>query len=357
MAPSPVWTFLLALMDLSFPAATEYTYSIGRPDVVAAGITSVNIITHSYGGPVARAYYLNPSNGAQSKVDQVISFGGGFLGVVEPFDILERGSTWDLGWSIGSLSAGIAEWETKALAQNWPTAYFQMPNSEDWFFDQNDSIPNRLGTPVFGKFVNRAFIRDRRPNMGDVTSYAASMAWIGLSPDSLANPTPRHNMGLTAFQMAFFSQASVLPVGMGNFSLGTGDIYHHRVIGKGRMDTTVALNIGWGPSEAGLHPLEYGIIDPISFGVENISTERITPVLGDGDSTVPYHGAIGLTDPFDDRVYIINGVVHGDLPNTPAVLGTSSTAPGLLQLLLNGLICSQPQSTGFLSQNQVTEVI
>ena len=64
---------------------------LGRPDVMAAGITKVVVIAHSYGGPVARSYYLNPANGAQSKVDQVISFGGGFSGVVVPLRVLEAG--------------------------------------------------------------------------------------------------------------------------------------------------------------------------------------------------------------------------------------------------------------------------
>ncbi len=138
---------------------------LGRADVMAAGITKVVVIAHSYGGPVARSYYLNPANGAQSKVDQVISFGGGFSGVLVPLHVLESGDTWGKGFGFGPLSVGIAEWETKALAQNWPTAYFQLPNSQSWFSDHGMTQPNGLGPPpIIPVPVNRAYVRDfRRP--------------------------------------------------------------------------------------------------------------------------------------------------------------------------------------------------
>ena len=134
---------------------------LGRPDVMAAGITKVVVIAHSYGGPVARSYYLNPANGAQSKVDQVMSFGGGFSGVVVPLRVLEAGDTWNKGYGFGPLSVGVAAWETKALAQNWPTAYFQLPNSQSWFLDHGLTLLNGLGTPTI-KPANRAYIRDFR---------------------------------------------------------------------------------------------------------------------------------------------------------------------------------------------------
>jgi hypothetical protein len=125
-----------------------------RTDVTAKKVV---LITHSYGGPVARGYYLNPANGAQAKVDQVISIGGGFQGVVKLLDVIERGTTDPWGIKLGTLSGGIAEWETKALFENWPTSYFQMPNSEDWFFDH--------GTAIGGKVVNRSYIRDLRTDV------------------------------------------------------------------------------------------------------------------------------------------------------------------------------------------------
>jgi hypothetical protein len=202
---------------------------------------------------VARAYYLNPANSAALKVDQMISFGGGFLGVVEPFDILERGSTWGHGIGLGSLQGGFAEWETKALAQNWPTAYFQMPNSQSWFFDDD--------TAAGGK-VNRAYVRDYRLiiGAGEIKSYAASMDWIAGRHNSPGPPGAPG--GLTGAQMAFFNPPLGSPVNLGDFRTGTGAIYHHRIIGKGRMDTIVATVVTLLPSIASGFPVPYGI-DPI----------------------------------------------------------------------------------------------
>ena len=122
------------------------------------------------------------------------------------------------------------------------------------------------------------------------------------------------------------------------------------------MDTIVATVITLLPSIASAFPPLYGITDPIRFGVELVPTEHSWAVHGDGDSTIPYHGALGLTRDEDDRVYIIDGVVHGDLTNIPEVLG--SNVPGLLQLLLEGRACSQPQMPSpWLSQNNVAEIV
>jgi hypothetical protein len=331
---------------------------LSRPDVVAAGVRKVVLITDSYGGPVARSYYLNPANNAQQKVDQVISFGGGFLGVVEPLYILEHGSTWGFGIDFGPMyQVGFAEWETKGLAQNWPTAYFQMPNSQDWFFDH--------GMTINGRTVNRTYIRDYRPRgAGEITTYTGSMAWVG----------SRHNSGLTRAQMSFFNPPSGPPIGLGDFRNGTGAIYHHRIIGKGRLDTIVATAITQLPSLAASSPEAYGIgvIDPITgtfigdpvrLLAERQPWPRSEAVYGDGDSTIPYHGALGLTLPADDRVYImdnargVSSAKHGDLPKLPEVLGVPGVK-GLLQLLLEGTICNQPQApVPFLSQNDVQEIL
>lgn len=337
---------------------------LARADVLA---TKVVIIAHSYGGPVARSYYLNPANGAQSKVDQVISFGGGFSGVVVPLRVLEAGDTWNYGYGFGPLSVGVAAWETKALAQNWPTAYFQLPNSQSWFLDHGLTLLNGLGTPTL-KPANRAYIRDFRtgalpflpPAPGNIATYTASMNWIGRLPDTI-NGVPtgatRHNAFLAADQVAFFASPASTPIELGDFRSGTGAIYHHRIIGKGRMDTTVGSVVNLGPSLAVLNLPAFGIADPASIITEFVPTEHTFPVLGDGDSTVPYHGAIGRTLPSDDRVYILDGGQHDDLINKVPALSVGGTM-GLLQLLLQGLACSQPQApASYRSQNQIAEII
>jgi hypothetical protein len=174
--------------------------------------------------------------------------------------------------------------------------------------------------------------------------------------------------GLAGAQVAFFNPPSGPPVGMGDFRSGTGAIYHHRIIGKGRTDTIVATAVTLGPSDACAAPILFGALDPLGECI--IPTERSQPVLGDGDSTIPYHGALGRTSSSDDRVYVlenndvvdkVHGVEHGHLPNVAEVLGTTGVSPpvkGLLQMLLEGSACSQPQAPlVFQSQNDVTEII
>lgn len=316
-----------------------------------SGAPKVVIIAHSYGGPVTRSYYLNPANGAGAKVDQVISLASGFLGVIEPFKILEMGSTWGFGIGLGPISGGFAEWETKALAQNWPTAYFQMPSSETWFFNH-----------VPGGVPDRTYVRDRRllGSAGKIPTYRGSMAWLAGRPpeDGMAR-----NGALIAQQDAFFNPPGGTPLEIGDFRSGTGSIYHHRVISRGRMDTIVAVEILNLPSAASLAPPLFGILDPVRATFEALPTgEHKFAVYGDGDSTVPFHGALGLVDMVnEDRVYIIDRVVHGDLPNIDPMLFIAGppSVNGLLPSLLNGSVCSQPQirqiSNLFFSQNDVAE--
>ena len=280
-----------------------------RPDVNGRKVT---IITHSYGGPVARGYYLDPAHDAQSKVDQVISLGGGFLGVVEPLDILEQGGNWGLGFNVGGSGVGIQAWEAQQLAQNWPTAYFQQPNSEHWFDDH--------GTSVGGVVVDRSYVRDHRVGGdGDLTSFDASNTWVGA----------RHNSALAQAHRDYFATGPGSLIG--DFTAGTGSIYHHRIVGKGRLDTAVAVEVSTGPSD------DVGVYLPLTpeWILAMLPTDHWRTVHGDGDSTVPYHGAIGLTDARDDRVYVIDGIAHSELPNVPEMIG-GPTTKGLLQLLLEG---------------------
>ena len=318
---------------------------LARPDVTAKKVV---LVTHSYGGPIARAYYLNPANNAEQKVDQVISLAGGFLGVPGAFDALERGSTWNYehksSYSSVGIQTRIGEYQTKALAQNWPTAYFQMPNSEDWFYDHGSTVTYNLpGGVTIPIVVNRSYVRDGRAHgLGELSSYAASMAWV----------SSRHNGTLTAAQMNYFAPGQP-SIKLGDFRSGTGGIYHHRIISRGLMDTVVATAFKLAPTAAAV------------LGQESdwTPTEWSWPVYGDGDGTVTYHGALGRTDPRDDRVYVIDGVIHADLPNVVGVLGGirpfhPSWEKGLLQLLLEGSICSQPQGPQwFQSQNEAPEFV
>jgi outer membrane protein assembly factor BamB len=329
---------------------------LARPDVTAKKVV---LITHSYGGPVARWYYLDPDNHPnrhEQKVDQMISFGGGFNGVPLPFKILEMGDSWGFGFTGGPISFGLADWQLQALAQNWPTSYYQLPNSELWFWDHGTFLTGVTSSTV--NKINRAFIRDFRTRLsigftgpGEITTYAKSMDWIGLSSDTILG-RPRHNTGLTAEVVTQFRPRTGF-ISLGDFRIGTGPIYHHRIIGKGSTDTIVGAAL---------------YTNRITYGTPPVTLEYDyeVPITGDGDHTVSYWGALGLTEARDDRVYILDKVKHLDLTLVPEMLGkpvgggTPQIIKGLLQMLLEGSICSQPQVASilpFLSQNQVTEIV
>jgi len=330
--------------DMSTEAARLNSFVdavLGQANLQAAGINKVVLITHSLGGPLSRAFYLrNPQ-----KVDQMISLGGGFLGVPKPVKILMMGDNWGTGWGSGGFSVGIAEWEMKNLAQNWGTAYFQAPNSESWFSDDGVIQAN-------GVRKNRSYIRDGRIGLGlhgEQHSFAASQSWL----------RQNHNTTITDRATAFFAG---LPAELGDFRNGTGGVFHHRIIGQGRMDTTVAGVLYLGPADTCLCALA-SLTDPtlrIACGDPVLECPpRVKPavVYGDGDTTVTYHGALGLTDPGDDRVYILQAGQSAGITAEHLDLMKFVESHDLIASMLNGSVCSQTQQAVYRSQEFVAESV
>ena len=293
---------------------------LSRPEVQAAHVQKVVLLTHSLGGPISRAYYLS----SPSKVDQVISIAGGFGGVILPLKILTMGDTWGFGIGFGALTVGFTEWETQALAQNWGTAYFQLPSSDLWFSDD-------------GAIFDRSYIRDERQPLPH--SHQASMSWIQL----------HNNATLTTRAESFFTSTSP---SLDDFRAGTGSIPHHRIISKGRMDTVVAIRIYTGTSDACQFAMQTGLpVNP----AECVPITRYEPIHGDGDSTVPYHGLLGTIAPSEDRIYVLDNVndhvEHFALTTRPEV-------HNLIASLLDGSVTNQTQVAAiFQSPGTVTELL
>jgi len=313
------------LPDLAAKLGVFVDSVLHRPEVQAAHIQKVALLTHSLGGLVARAYYLS-SPAAANKVDQVISISGGFEGIILPLKILAMGDTWGFGLGFGPLTVGFTEWETEKLAQNWGTAYFQLPSTDDWFADD----VNRGGS------FHRSYIRDDR--QAPIINHPGSVAWLQAN----------HNMTLTNRAETFFTGLSVP---MGNFQAGTNTVPHHRIISKGRMDTVVAVHIYMGQSDACQFAMQTGLpVNP----AECVPVVRYDPIHGDGDSTVPYHGLVGVIAPNDDQVYIL------DNPNDHVEHFAITTRPevhNLIAGLLDGTVTSQTQvAATFKSPANVTEI-
>lgn len=278
------------------------------PDVQNNNIQKVAILTHSLGGLIARAYYLSsPAN--EAKVDQVISIAGGFGGGLLPLKILTMGDNWGIDVGIGPIKIGLAEWEVQEMAQNWGTTYCQLPNSDLWFADDI----NRGGT------FDRSYIRDNRQAIP--LTYSDSMAWLQLNYNAIiCNRTE-----------SFFTDPS--RPAMGDFTGGTGNIPHHRIISKGITTTVVAMQISIGQSNLCQYLTKLGL--PVPPG-EAAPITRYNVITGDGDGTIPYHGLLGSLAPGDDRVYLLDNVDH---------FGITARADvhTLIQELLNGTVTSQTQ--------------
>ncbi len=329
-----------SLADESARLSTYVDAVLNRPDVKAAGITKVVLISHSYGGPISRAYYMEGSNAA--KVDQLISMGGGFGGVPLVDKILEMGDTWGFGGRLaGPLTYGLADWEIKELAQNWPTSYTQSPNSEDWFADDTTQ----------GGTFNRSYIRDFRSSVpgfpgvpGELHSYASSSTWL----------RNNHNYTVSTDTAFYFNSHPWL----GNFKYGTQGVYHQRIVSKG-LPTVGGVRIFNAPSaacNAALAELADSPSVPRAIAATAVATAECpvdvtwrVPYNIDGDGTVPYHGAVGTVAKGDDHVYVIDGVVHLDIPKNNQV-------HNLLRNMLQGLVCSQSQAPGFESQATAVEM-
>lgn len=309
-------------MDAQAAALSAFVDSVlARSDVTA---DKVVLISHSVGGPIARSYYLaSPANAA--KVDQLISLAGGFGGVGKPIKILAMGDTWGFGWGVGPISVGFAEWEVEKLAQNWGTAYFQGPNSDFWFEDDTSR----------GGAFDRRYIRDERLGVPAVgRSHTAHSTW-------LANT---YNSTIAGRADGFFSGQNPR---LGDFSSGTGPVYHHRLLSLG-LDTPVGLRLFTAPSQACAAALLTG--NPITIGIECAPITWREPLIADGDETVTYHGLLGKTVANDDRTYVLRNVEHLELSQR-------QDTHNLISSLLDGTMCSQPQAAalGFSSHTQVSE--
>jgi pimeloyl-ACP methyl ester carboxylesterase len=293
---------------------------LNRSDVSAQQVV---LLSHSLGGLVGRAYYLS----SPDRVAQMISVSGGFGGILLPLKILTMGDIWGFGFEIGSLRVGFAEWETEALGQNWGTAYYQLPNSDQWFSDDK----SRIGPE--GR--DRSYIRDETDSSAivHINNYGDSVRWIQL----------HHNALVTDRAETFYAN---LPTIMGDFSRGTGNIPHHRLFSRGVMTTVNAIRIYTTPAEAAKFAIATGASTSVAAVAPVIQYEVVT---GDGDGTVPYHGLLGNIALDEQKVYVFN-----DNVDHISIIRNSGIHL-LIKALLDGTVTNQPQAhaldSRFLSPN------
>jgi outer membrane protein assembly factor BamB len=297
---------------------------LARPEVASVdtnpaepGIQPINkvvLITHSQGGPVGRYYYLT----TPGKVDQQISFGGAFGGVGKTLKILAMGDDWGVnkGDFVGDLldwAPAFQPWKIAELALNWPTAYDQSFYSF-WFKDHGNSVTQI--DPSTQKGTTFAVDRTVLPGVNDRST--------------LIKHLEDHYNASLADGAALLDSATSIPatvIGLDDFTNGTGDVFHHRVVGQG-VPTVIGVTLKAGPTfMCGLlapphdpdFVVETALLTEFPFVVlaECFPSPRLWPIKADGDQTVPYRSAVANSLNNDDRVYVLNS-----LPSVP-----SSTAP------------------------------
>src|SRR6266498_962177 len=106
----------------------------GQPDPAAWSIRRVDIVAHSLGGLVGRAYIADPARAA--RVDQLITLGSPQFGATKALKALVYGDQFG-PWFLG---IGINPQETKDLSQNMAAGMQLLPSrAYDQLYDNSDS--------------------------------------------------------------------------------------------------------------------------------------------------------------------------------------------------------------------------
>ncbi len=352
----------------------------------------VVIVTHSMGSMVAD-YYLRTRAQAPQRVDQIVSLGGGYLGVPLPYQILQKGDDWGLSKAfLGTGYEPVSKDNIQKLAQNWPTAYWQSPGHA-WFTDPNDVCDDgdcsliwedgwdvdgdgRCGStdtdvthPCDSRVAPRGFV-GKHHGPGKTLSFMRNAPHDGCPGNCDGDPSqPGDQVNVFKFDLA---RAGVLGTGspdtrecsllgrnhraaMGDWRCGTDGVFFHRVVGSG-VDTVGRMrfhkaSICARPSTASALIGGLSYYNPLALFGCAIKEERREVIPLDGDATVPLRSTVGILDGFDDRVWGIDwrtaddevaryggdeGTFHRFMPSDPRV-------HALLRALFGGRITNLSQ--------------
>ncbi len=305
-------------MNTQAAALATLVDNVRGNSTIPAPKNKVQILTHSYGGPTTQ-FYMRTDPTASDDVDQVFAMGGGFMGVMLPYKILQMGDNWGIE-ALGGL-LGLDKYKTQELAEDWPTAYWQLPQ-QDWFEDNSPDPNARLCPPIapfapvsatnrrtcaFIHEVNRDFdgfngIQGLIENSAD--SYRFMENTPAITGDTLGIPSSFDlNMNATKFNEA---QALLLEQPPGNRALGdwrdgTDGVFFHRLVATG------VPTIGRMQYEIWQLCAETTIpFTGITIRLCSPAIDQREPVYVPGDHTIPYRSLIGLIDEYDDRIWGIN---------------------------------------------------
>jgi Tol biopolymer transport system component/pimeloyl-ACP methyl ester carboxylesterase len=319
----------------SFQGQADLLANLVDQVIAHTGKPKVVIISHSVGGPVTQ-YYLRTRDDAHTKVDQVISLGGGFMGVVLPYKILQVGDDWGLNKDLLLFTYSVLDPnKTQDLAQNWPTAYWQLPQS-NWFSDRNGACPDGDCSFIWeegwdvdsdggcgSRSGGGAYSCDS-PNtpdgfLGPHHNAQAALDFMRNAPHDGCSDCDSDRVNQAKFDSARSSLLATPPsvsldctrlgqqyhAGLGDWTCGTQGVFFHRVVGFGTEDEDVTVGRIHFHTEsicanAGVAALSIYF----SAGLACVADEEIRePVYVDGDGTIPLRSAVGILVGFDDRIW------------------------------------------------------
>ncbi len=310
--------FVQSILDHVYPEDTS---------PVPASRRKVVIITQSVGGPVTQYYLRSPQYNAASKVDQVISLGGGFMGVVKPYKILQMGDDWGLQAEFKGIEIGVDPEKIQELSLDWPTAYWQLPQSA-WFDDPNNVCPGD----------NCAYIQEDGWDADEDRVIEGFLANTQASYDFIRNSKAGPDVNLAKFNFAVNHLLSNPPGSraLGDWRGGTDGIFFHRVVGSG-VPTVNRLRY-FTREEWRFYPVATIFTGFLLIPIL-VDVEEIEPIMLNGDGTIPLRSAVGILDSFDDRIWGLDGVEHLPIAKNEDVFD-------LIRNMTNGKVCSLTQRPG-----------
>ncbi len=277
----------------------------------ASGKSKVVLLTHSTGGVVIRNYLLRKGT---TRVDQVISMGTPYLGLVKPaFKALVTGDDGGVGWHLTafgiptSFGVGIDPKELQRLSRNWPSLYELMP-TDLWF---------QAGTSGDGWSPPYIVIEH------------AKVSYVGPVPVAIRVEQEALDYAASqAFKRGYNSSLvtageTLQAQGIGDMSRLTDRYLAQRIAGIGQ-DTGRRVRFAE----------RFICVGLICTGPWHwIEMETIKQ----GDDTVPLRSAVGTNLRAGDQSYYCVESAHGALPANPSV-------HTLLANMLQGQLCSNTQA-------------
>ena len=180
---------------------------------------------------------------------------------------------------------------------------------------------------------------------GEIHNLADSLNWLAQN----------HNLDVANDAAHYFTTHPW----QGDFAIwGTYGVYHQRIISK-EKPTVVGVKVWMDKSDQCKGALAVladknasvaeKIVATLASGDCIFDVTRREPLKGDGDGTVSYHGALGNFLTADDHIFVMKGVKHLDIANNTQV-------HNLLRNMLQGLVCTQREAPGFLSQSETEKL-